>query len=122
MAKKFLCICQGGNVRSAALKNILNYAFGQDAIAASGEKNSPELLHLLHEWADYTIVMSQEVMERWIPQTIKDSPKTCLVDVGPDMYGSPFHETLNSMLYPVVQAWKQRGWDLGAPTTNSTDH
>ena len=111
--RRFLCVCQGGNVRSAALKHILNYGFQQEALSCSAEKNSPETLRLLCDWADYVVLMSPEML-RWWPEGLARD-KLCLVDVGPDSYGSPFHPGLCAFLTEVVATWAAREWDVFGP-------
>lgn len=120
IVKKFLCICQGGNVRSAGLAFILKYHGGQDAIAASTFSNSPETLTMLCDWADYIILMAQDVLAT-MPPGVLAKRRYALVDVGPDRYGSPFHPELQGMLMPVVQQWAANDWDLNAkPQTKAT--
>ncbi len=107
---KWMCVCQGGNVRSGALKNILNYNFGQDALSVSAEKNSAETLAMLYDWADRVVWLTPDV-KQWWPSRLSLS-KVALVDVGPDRFGSPLHPELCGMLLPVASAWKARDWNL----------
>lgn len=110
MIKRFLCVCQGGNVRSAALAGILKMHHGQDALACGVLSNSDDTLRVLAEWADYIVFMSQEIMPEWPPDLATE--KICLVDVGPDIYGHPFHAVLQQMLTEVVDQWADRNWEI----------
>lgn len=107
---KFLCVCQGGTVRSAALAWLLKYHHGHDAIAASAERNSPDTLAMLVDWADRVVLMSKEI-ERWFPSDLLASPKVGMMDVGADVYGTPFHPQLQAMLSHACERWAARGWD-----------
>lgn len=108
---KFLTICLGGNVRSAGLAFILKDTYGQDAVPVGAIRNAPDTIAMLGEWADYIVVMAQEVVPH-LPPAILRSPKLCMVDVGPDVYGSPFHPQLQGALAPIVKDWAARGWNL----------
>jgi hypothetical protein len=113
MTKKFLCICQGGTVRSSALAWLLKYNGGQDALAASAEKNSAATLRLLWKWADYVVFMSPEILQ-YMPPAVLKGKRYAIVDVGADRYGSPFHPELMGQLAPVVAEWQRRDWDINA--------
>ena len=104
-AKKFLCMCQGGNVRSVSLAFILKYQFKQDALACGWEGNTDETRKLLCDWADVVILMQAEFAQ-YVPEEYKD--KIRVVDVGPDNYGTPMHEGLLKFLFSVVSDWKAR--------------
>ena len=113
---KFLCVCEGGNVRSVALASILKMHGQQDAIAASARWNSVDTLTMLWQWADHVIVMAAEIFAL-LPPELSRQTKVSLVDVGPDVYGAAFHPALQGMLVPIVQSWQARQWDLHAPET-----
>lgn len=106
--KKFLTVCEGGNVRSVSLAFLLKNN-GQDAVAASWRWNSPETLALLCEWADYVYVMQDEFKEK-IPERFRD--KVGIADVGPDRFGNPLHPELIQILSPWVAQWEARDWEL----------
>lgn len=107
---KFLCICEGGNVRSVSLAFLLKSA-GQDALAASARFTSPATLAMLWDWAEHVIVMSPEIVAM-IPAAVLQGRRLAVVDVGPDRFGSAFHPELIGMLQPVVEDWLVRGWEL----------
>ena len=96
---KILCICRGGNTRSVALKMILNKV-GHDAIALGAERNSEETLNFLGDkWADRVIVLHPSLM-KYIPKYLLN--KTLLLDVGDDIWGSPFHPDLQRKLVELL--------------------
>jgi hypothetical protein len=102
MTKKFLCMCQGGCVRSVALAHILKYPYEQDAIACGWEGNTPETREMLYKWADYIVLMQ--------PEFIKHVPddhhrKVRVADVGIDRFGSSTHSELRGILKPIVAEW-----------------
>lgn len=78
-------MCQGGNSRSVAMAYLLKYFYNIDAIACSWEKNSPETLKMLFEWADNILIM-QGNFEQYIPEEYKS--KIRVTDVGPDIWFS----------------------------------
>lgn len=82
---KFLCICAGGNVRSAALAYALRHECrGHEAIAVGYMTSSPSTINLLCEWADRIVVMEAHM------QSAVDSKfhaKTRCLEVGPDIWG-----------------------------------
>jgi hypothetical protein len=98
---KFLTICQGGNVRSVGMGFMLKYSFGQDAIAASWDRNSEATLRMLGSWADRILLM-----ENWLASPIPqlawlDEPefrgKVEVANVGPDRFGYAFHPELQNI-------------------------
>lgn len=109
--RRFLCICQGGNVRSVALAFLLKYMGEQDAIAASAEKNTEDTLTMLWDWADYVIVLAENVLP-FLPKAVTTGRKFVMVDVGPDRWGTALHPELLGLLKPVVVRWQQQGWQL----------
>jgi len=56
---RVLGVCQGGNVRSAALGDIHKCGDDLDAIACSWERNTPETIALLGDWADRICVLER---------------------------------------------------------------
>lgn len=91
MRKKFLCVCDGGNVRSHAMAFILKHEHSHEAIAVGRLTASRETLGMLCEWADEIILM-QPCMEASIENRFKE--KLRCVDVGPDRYGIYIHPEL----------------------------
>ena len=88
---KFLCICDGGNVRSYALAMMLKMEYGQEAIAVGRLYTSEETMAMLCDWADWVVIM-QAHMEESIPVEFK--PKLLCFDVGEDRYGFYVHPEL----------------------------
>lgn len=64
---------------------LLNYKYGQDALACGWEPNSDETKAMLYEWADMIVPMQAEFVER-IPERYRDKVKVVL-EVGPDRWG-----------------------------------
>lgn len=92
--KKYLTICQGGQVRSVGMKFALTYKykFGE-AIALGVEGNSQETIRDIARMCDEVILMDK---------TLKDGvPKGIdylICDVGADTYGNPFHPELQQKI------------------------
>lgn len=79
---KFLCVCEGGNVRSVALATILKQKFKKDAVAIHIDSNSAVILS---KWADIRIFMYN------FPIILK---KDRVLDVGEDIWGYSRHPDL----------------------------
>lgn len=111
---KFLCVCQGGRVRSGAMAWALK-DFSQDSLAAGWEATSVETLRMLCDWADGIVVMQQEFIERLRvkigPGNI-DLRKILIVDVGADVFGTPTHDALLPYLRGIVDQWRRQGFKL----------
>jgi predicted protein tyrosine phosphatase len=88
---KFLCVCDGGNVRSVALAYVLHDRLGHEAIAVGRQRVSPQTLRTFCAWADRVVVL-QPHMEESIPEEFR--PKVWCVDVGPDRFGLSIHPEL----------------------------
>lgn len=88
---KVVTMCQGGNSRSVACGFLLKYKYGMDAIACSWQKNSPETLKMLFEWADAIIIM-QEIFRQFVP--VEFHPKLYVIDVGEDIWANGLHPDL----------------------------
>lgn len=99
-AMKVLTMCQGGNVRSVALGYLLKYFGGHDAVACSWEKNSPQTILMLCQWADKICVL-QEEFKVYIPKRFWRR-KLVVVDVGPDRWGNSLHPELVMILAQKV--------------------
>lgn len=62
---KFLCICDGGNVRSVALAKKLKEA-GYEAIAIGMDHIDKETLSMLTKWADRVVDVRKHIKEdKW---------------------------------------------------------
>lgn len=106
---KFLCICQGGTVRSGALAWALRYRFDQRrVIVASWEKTEQEDLDWLASWADYIIVMQPRFADKFT----KHSGKIRVLDVGEDRWNNPLHHELQQIVTTAAQGWASRGWRI----------
>ena len=90
---KAVCLCQGGNTRSVACGFVLKYSYGIDAIACGWEKNSPQTLEMLFNWADHIFIMQKE-FEHFVP--VDYHPKLHVIDVGPDVWFNSLHPDLIS--------------------------
>jgi hypothetical protein len=101
---KFLCVCEGGNVRSVSLTYVLKYEFDQEALAASWAKCSQETLDMLGGWADKIVLMQPRFGDKFVQW----KEKLLVVDVGQDRWGNPFHPELKEFLSKVVQEWYDR--------------
>lgn len=106
--KKFLCVCEGGTVRSGAIAWSLRYNFGQGRVLqASHAKTPQEDLDLLGAWADYIIVMEPKFSEKFVS---KFKEKIRILDVGPDVWKNPLDPGLQKMVSEVAQRWSQANW------------
>lgn len=88
---RYLCVCDGGNVRSYALAMILKMEFNQEAVAIGRLAMSEESIRTFCEWADWVVIM-QPHMEESIPAEFKQ--KLLCFDVGEDRYGFYVHPEL----------------------------
>lgn len=93
-------MCQGGNSRSVALGFLMKYRYGEDALACSWEKNSPETLKMLFKWADRIIVM-QEIFRKYVPEEYHE--KLFTVDVGEDVWCNGLHPELLNLLIGMLE-------------------
>jgi predicted protein tyrosine phosphatase len=101
-SSRYLCICQGGNVRSAALATVFKQRHHHDALALGYERCSTVTLTLLCAWAD-TIVVMHAPYTVVVPATYQSKVVVC--DVGPDTYGSPTHPDLVAQVVTWATAY-----------------
>jgi hypothetical protein len=106
---KFLCICAGGNIRSRAFVHRLMYTQGQDALSASHDKQSDGTLRILCEWADRIILIEPQYGAR-LPAEYRNKVK--VLDVGPDVFGSPWHFLLQDKMRGLLDPWAAAGYPL----------
>lgn len=102
---KIVTMCQGGHVRSVALKYLLTYKYGHEVIACGWESNSPETRNILFKWADYIVIMQKE-FEKYIPECHHNNEgrrKLYCYDVGEDRYGNPFHPELQDGIISMIE-------------------
>lgn len=90
---RYLCVCDGGNVRSHALAFHLKWHKKREAIAVGRIHVSKETMHMLSDWAD-RIVLMQPHMAESIPKEFHS--KIVVVDVGEDHWGVSIHPELNA--------------------------
>ena len=88
---KFLCVCDGGNVRSVALAFVLHEQMNHEAIPVGRLRVSKDTMSMLCTWADVVVIL-QPHMDESIPKKFKN--KLLCVDVGPDRYGIWIHPEL----------------------------
>lgn len=104
---KFLCICEGGTVRSGALAWSLRYNFNQTRVfQASWLKSPQEDLDMMGAWADYIIVLEARFADKFQ----KFKWKIRVLDVGPDIWRDPLHPALQNIVSTAAQRWASAGW------------
>jgi len=109
MQKKFLCVCEGGTVRSGALAWSLRYNFGRTRVfQASYAKSPPEDHKILADWADYIIVLESKFADKF--DAWKE--KVRVLDVGPDIWLNPLHKDLQNIVSSAAQDWARRNWEI----------
>lgn len=91
---RYLCVCDGGNVRSHALAYHLKWIQKREAIAVGRIHVSKETMYMLTNWADRIILMQPHMIES-IPKYFRS--KCIVVDVGEDRWGVSIHPELNSI-------------------------
>jgi hypothetical protein len=103
---KVVCMCQGGNSRSAGCGYLLKYFYGQDALACGWEKNSPDTLKMLFAWAEVIVVM-QEEFKKYVPSEYW--AKLCIVDIGPDVWFNSLHPEMLQKIDGILKKGLQIG-------------
>jgi hypothetical protein len=119
---RVLCVCEGGNVRSVASAFILKTLHGVDALAVSWKYNGPQTLaYLSRFWAERILCLDMTAASHILPDY---RPKITLLDVGPDRWGNPFDQRLQTILAQPLIRWveadfpAQVRWDV---TDNDVD-
>ena len=74
---------------------LLKYTFDQDALACGIDKNAPETLSMLAEWADHILYAEPALVEH-IPESYRQ--KAHVIDVGPDTWGLAGHPDLMDLI------------------------
>lgn len=92
---KYLVVCDGGNVRSAALATTLKLDYGQEAICIGRLFTSSETMLMLTNWADRIILMQPHMIES-IPDF--NQTKCGVADIGQDRWGIYIHPELNELV------------------------
>jgi len=119
---KIVTMCQGGHVRSVALKYILRYlnAGHHDVIACGWEGNTLETRRMLFDWADVIVIMEPQ-FEEHVPSEFHckadGTRRLFCYNVGPDRFGTPFHPELQDLLMSMI---KQHGLFVDEPSTKET--
>ena len=90
---KFLCICQYGNSRSAALVRVF-HSLKHEAVAV-GVGTSPSAIEVIGDWADHICVM-QPHFANYVPDRLKH--KVAVFDVGHDQWSNPYNQDLLTIL------------------------
>jgi|ERR1043166_4586532 predicted protein tyrosine phosphatase len=108
-AKKFLCVCEGGNVRSHALAYVLHDVHGQEAICVGWRRIGGETLDYLCKWADYIVLMQAAFRERILKV---HEGKIRILDVGPDRFGMWIHPELLDFVQKNAADWATRGFEI----------
>jgi predicted protein tyrosine phosphatase len=92
---RFLCVCDGGNVRSQALAFVLHDRLGHEAIAIGRLRVSIDTMATMCNWADCIVIM-QPHMQESIPSQYHSKLLCC--DVGDDRFGVYVHPELLAMV------------------------
>lgn len=92
---KYLCVCDGGNVRSHALAYVLHDLQGHEAIPVGRMRVSAETMAMMCAWAERIVLMQPHVMES-IPAEYH--AKVIVTDVGVDRFGIHIHPELFGMV------------------------
>jgi predicted protein tyrosine phosphatase len=97
---KIVCICRGGQVRSVAARHILADRYGFKKVLSCGwEKNDSDTVQMLCDWADYILIVGSTMHWRFSTPL----PKTKLIDIGPDIWGSYNHPDLLAKLESKIK-------------------
>lgn len=91
---KYLIVCDGGNVRSAAIATTLKLDYGREAIAIGRLYMAPQTMKMLTDWAN-VIVLTQQHMIESIPKI--NRKKTLVAEVGVDRWGISIPPDLNNI-------------------------
>jgi predicted protein tyrosine phosphatase len=97
---KCLCVCAGGRVRSVAMRFILTDKYGCDALACGIEKNSPQTIAMLAEWAEVIFAMEPRFVAA-IPRG--HAHKIRVVDVGEDRWGTDRDPELRELCWEALK-------------------
>lgn len=96
-----ITVCHGGNIRSVGMAEVLKYGFNHNAVALSIEKNTPEPLGIMCEWADLILVVTASIRPQ-IPE--KYHHKTKVAEVGPDVFGNSRHPALKKLVIGALKS------------------
>ena len=98
---KLLCLCQGGNSRSAGLAYVLKYGYGHDALAVGWHRNSDKTRAMLYKWADRIFIVQAEFMQ-YVPEPFRK--KVTVYELGPDIWFNSLHPDLTAKCDALIQS------------------
>lgn len=110
MKPKVLCICQGGNCRSAGLATALKGTYGCDALNAGTSWQEPDTMYMLCRWANIIILVEPRVLcehskvnqPAWDACVVWDKEfvfKRKIFDVGADIWGNPLADSYQTLIH-----------------------
>jgi predicted protein tyrosine phosphatase len=103
---KYLCVCDGGNVRSQAMAYVLHDLKGHEAIPVGRIRVSEKTMEMMCKWAD-TIIIMQPHMEVSIKEKYRH--KLLCVDVGEDRFGIYVHPELLQIVNAAADWLETKG-------------
>lgn len=90
-ARRYLVVCDGGNVRSHAIAYVLKWEMHQEAIAVGRLYMTDDTMRLLSEWAEIIVIVQSHMIES-IP--VSEHGKVRCAELGVDRWGYHFHPEL----------------------------
>ena len=106
---KILCICAEGNSRSVGTRFILNQLGNFDVLACGINRNKPETVNILCEWAD-KILLAEKIMIYQLPDNKEIRDKVIKeFEIGGDRWANPLHPDLHKF---VREALKKVGFPV----------
>lgn len=93
--KNILCVCNGGNVRSASLSTILKLVYDKNALNVGCLYIDEETTSMLTGWADIIVCFTEESMSKF--------PDGVLFDVGNDVWHYSRHPELVEIIREKLQ-------------------
>lgn len=113
---KFLCVCNGGNVRSVGLARQIKDSYGtytnfntalfrgikHEAIAIGIHCTTKETIKLLINWADKVIDLSDDEETREMLKEMSNK-KYFKCYIGEDVWDNPYHPELKKKLKKIVE-------------------
>ena len=97
----YLVVCDGGNVRSAAIATTLKVTHGREATAVGRLFMRPDTMYELCRIFD-KIILTQPHMIESVPQIFHD--KVIIADIGPDRWGISIPQELNTLADDITDA------------------
>jgi len=91
----------------------------QEALSVGWETAAESTLRMLLAWADAVIVMQEEMIQRLQEKLGVDGldlRKILIVDVGPDIFGTPTHPALLPYVRGIAADWKKKDFLLQSAT------